>query len=40
MRLDTPVELHLLKDRNVYVKRDDLMGDGDTYYHPGERWQV
>ena len=30
MRLNTPVELHLLKDRNVYVKRDDLMGDGDT----------
>ena len=29
MRLNTPVELHLLKDRNVYVKRDDLMGDGD-----------
>ena len=30
MRLNTPVELHLLKGRNVYVKRDDLMGDGDT----------
>ena len=29
MKLDTPVELHLLKDRNVYVKRDDLMGDGN-----------
>ena len=29
MRLDTPVELHQLKGRNVYVKRDDLMGDGN-----------
>ena len=29
MRIDTPVEEHILKDRRIIVKRDDLMGDNN-----------
>jgi len=39
MRLDTPVEEYKLNDRNILVKRDDLMGDGEIL-PLGERWQV
>ena len=28
MLLNTPVEKHRLKNRDILVKRDDLMGDG------------
>ena len=28
MRLNTPVEKYTLKNREILVKRDDLMGDG------------
>ena len=30
MRIYTPVEEHILKDRRILVKRDDLMGDGNV----------
>ena len=30
MLLNTPVEHHRLKNKNILVKRDDLMGDGQT----------
>ena len=29
MLLNTPVETYRLKNRNILVKRDDLMGDGE-----------
>ena len=29
MRIDTPVKEYNLKDRKIFVKRDDLMGDGN-----------
>lgn len=31
IRLDTPIDTYTLRDRTVYVKRDDLMGDGEEY---------
>ena len=30
MKKDTPTEVYKLKGREVLVKRDDLMGDGNT----------
>ena len=30
MKKDTPTEVYNLKGRKVLVKRDDLMGDGNT----------
>ena len=30
MLIKTPVEIHSLKGRDILVKRDDLMGDGQV----------
>jgi len=39
MRIDTPVKEYNLKDRKIFVKRDDLMGMV-MYYHRGVKCLV